>query len=127
MIFGTRQKVKKCKDVKSSTGGGGGVSLQVVPTYKYLGFTLDSTLSLNSHVSNVTKMVAYKINLLAKIRKYQSNLLVDDVISSRYLLISYCHGLEATHTPSVQTCLSNFVITLCIIHYMLFISLHFLH
>ena len=68
MTFGTRQRVKKCKDVKVSTGGG--ASLQIVPTYKYLGFTLDSTLSLNSHVNNVTKMVAYKINLLAKIRKY---------------------------------------------------------
>ena len=67
MVFGTRQKVKKCKGVEVSIGG---TVLQMVPTYKYLGFILDSTLSLNCHVNSVAKMVAYKINLPFKIRRY---------------------------------------------------------
>ena len=67
MIFGTRYKVKKARDVIVKVGG---TTLQVVPSYKYLGFTLDSTLSFNCHVKTVSSLVAYKANLLAKIRKF---------------------------------------------------------
>ena len=67
MFFGTRHKVKKARNVKVSIAN---TYLQVVPTYKYLGFTLDSTLTFGNHVSNVTRLVAYKANLLAKIRKF---------------------------------------------------------
>ena len=47
-------------------------SLQTVPTYKYLGFTLDSVLSFNGQVNDIISMVMYKLNLLSKIRKYLS-------------------------------------------------------
>ena len=67
MVFGTRHKVKKAKNVKLLLEGS---PLQIVPTYKYLGFTLDSTLSFNYQVKCTANMVAYKANLLAKIRKY---------------------------------------------------------
>ena len=67
MAFGTRHKVKKCKDVVVKLEN---TNLQIVPSYKYLGFMLDSTLSFNRHVSTVIKIVAYKVNLLSKIRKY---------------------------------------------------------
>ena len=50
----------------------GGTPLQVVPTYKYLGVTLDSTLSYNNQVKSTMSMVAFKTNLLAKIRKFLS-------------------------------------------------------
>ena len=67
MVFGTRYKVKKSRDVVVRVGG---TPLQVGPSYKYLGFTLDSTLSFNGHVKTVSAIVAYKASLLAKIRKF---------------------------------------------------------
>ena len=67
MVFGTRHKVKKAKDVVIKVGD---IPLQIVPTYKYLGITLDSTLSFNYHVRTVASTVSFKINLLAKIRKF---------------------------------------------------------
>ena len=67
VIFGTRHKVKKCKGVSVGLEG---ANLQIVPTYKYLGFMLDSTLSFNHHVNCVSKLVAYKVNLLSKIRRF---------------------------------------------------------
>ena len=67
MPSGTRHRVKRAKDAVVKVGD---VPLQVVPSYKYLGFTLDSTLSFNHHVSTVSTIVSYKANLLAKIRKF---------------------------------------------------------
>ena len=67
MVFGTRHRVKKAKHVKLLLEE---APLQIVPRYKYLGFTLDSTLSFNYQVKCTANMVAYKAHLLAKIRKY---------------------------------------------------------
>ena len=67
MTFGTRHKVKKAKNVIIRIGE---VPLQIVPTYKYLGITLDSTLSFNYHVKSASTAISYKVNLLARIRKY---------------------------------------------------------
>ena len=70
MAFGTRLQVKKAKNVTLLIAN---VPLQNVPTYKYLGILLDSTLSYNCHVNNVVSTVTYKANLLAKIRKFMTN------------------------------------------------------
>ena len=67
VVFGTRYKVKKAKNVKVKLEND---YLQVVPTYKYLGFTLDSTLSFNYLVNSVVSMVAFKVNLLARTRRF---------------------------------------------------------
>ena len=67
VVFGTRYKVKKAREAVVKIGD---TPLQVVPSYKYLGFVLDSTLSFNCHVKAVSAMVTYKANLLAKIRKF---------------------------------------------------------
>ena len=61
MVFGTRYRVKKAKNISVKMSN---TTLQVVPTYKYLGFTLDC------HVRNVAYMVVFKANLLAKVRRY---------------------------------------------------------
>ena len=84
MVFGTRHKVKKAKNVILKLEN---TQLQMVPTYKYLGFTLDSTLSFNYQVKCIGNMVAYKANLLAKIRKF----LTDDVALKIYksMIIPY--------------------------------------
>ena len=70
MIFRTRHKVKKANKAKDTVLKIVDTPIQIVPTYKYLGITLDSTLSLNYHVKSVVNMVAYKTVLLGKIRRY---------------------------------------------------------
>ena len=67
MVFGTRQRVKRAKEAVIKVGS---TPLQIVPSCKFLGFTLDSTLSFNHHVKTVAAMVSYKANPLAKIRKF---------------------------------------------------------
>ena len=41
-----------------------------VPTFKYLGLILDSTLSYYHHISSVIRTVLHKMTLLAKMKKY---------------------------------------------------------
>ena len=67
MVFGTRYRVKRASQGKLTVNG---LTLQRVPTYKYLGFTLDSTLTFNCHIRTMANMVNYKSILLAKIRKF---------------------------------------------------------
>ena len=62
MPVGTRHKVKKARESRVTMEG---EKLQVVPTYKYLGFVVDTTLSLNCYVTSVIKMVANKASLLS--------------------------------------------------------------
>ena len=69
MVFGTRHKVKKACNISINMNN---TNLQIVPTYKYLGFMLDSLLSFNCHVKHVSNMVNFKSNLLAKLRRYMT-------------------------------------------------------
>ena len=82
MAFGTRNKVKKAKTVNVYAQG---KKLQMVPTYKYLGFSLDSTLSFKYHVNSVIKTVLYKVNLLSKVRKFMSESVALKVYKSMIL------------------------------------------
>ena len=66
VVFGTRHKIKKARNTVVKIKN---TPLQIVPTYKCLVITLDSTLSYNYHVKSLASMIAYKINLLAKICK----------------------------------------------------------
>ena len=70
MVFGSRSKVKKEKNVKIYLNGD---PLQKVPTFKYLGMTLDSTLNYKHHISSVLKTVLHKLFLLSKLRVYLTN------------------------------------------------------
>ena len=67
MAFGSRSKVKQCKRANITLNG---EKIQLVPSYKYLGFTLDSTLNFGKHLSTTIKTVQHKLVLLGKIRKY---------------------------------------------------------
>ena len=67
MIFGTRSKVKKAKIVKLSLQN---AQLQQVPSYKYLGFTLDSVLSYSNHISVLLNTIAHKAYVFSKIRRF---------------------------------------------------------
>ena len=57
MIFGTRSKIKKAKHLKIAINN---QQLQQVPSYKYLGVTLDSVLSYSNHISTVLSTVSHK-------------------------------------------------------------------
>ena len=70
MVFGTRAKVKKAKNIQVFLNG---IRLQKVPTFKYLGMVLDPTLNFNHHVSFVIRTVLHKMTLLAKVKKYLNN------------------------------------------------------
>ena len=70
MVFGTRNKVKRAKEVRVSINGN---QLQLVLSYKYLGILLDSTLNFNKHIASVINTVLYKITLLSKVKKYLRN------------------------------------------------------
>ena len=84
MVFGSRSKVKKAKKVKVYVNGD---KLQMVPTFKYLGFILDSTLNYNHHINSVIRTVLHKMTLLAKMKKY----LKSDVATQIYrsMLLPY--------------------------------------
>ena len=70
MVFGSRSRVKKSKNAKIYLNG---EILQRVPTFKYLGFTLDPTLTYNHHISSVLKTVLHKMVLLSKLKRYLNN------------------------------------------------------
>ena len=61
MVFGTRAKIKKAKNVRLFLNGD---KLQKVPTFKYLGMVLDPTLNFNHHISCVIRTVLHKMTLL---------------------------------------------------------------
>ena len=70
MVFASRSKVKRCKNVDVRVDG---EKLKLVPSFKYLGMTLDSTLNFSSHIAQVIKTVCYKMTLLARLKKYLNN------------------------------------------------------
>ena len=67
MVFGSRSRVKKAKNVKIYIQG---ITLQKVPTFKYLGLILDPTLNYNHHLNSVIGKVLHKMTLLAKMKRY---------------------------------------------------------
>ena len=84
MMFGSRQKVKRSKGAVVKVGG---AKLSQVPSFKYLGMTLDSTLNFNQHLMSVTRTILHKLHLLSKMRRY----LVEDTAINIYksMLLPY--------------------------------------
>ena len=68
MVLGTRSMVKrhrffaKLKNLDKP--------IDYVYQYKYLGITLDESLTFNNHLKNTIKIVAHKMYMLQKIRQY---------------------------------------------------------
>ena len=67
MVFGTRSRVKSAKNVKIKINN---EEIQTVPSFKYLGILLDSTLNYNQHIASVIRTVLHKITLLSKVKRY---------------------------------------------------------
>ena len=68
MLLGTRSMVKKRHFIPKLTIQG--MAIDYVYQYKYLGVTIDEILSFRAHLNNTIKLVAHKILMLSKIRKY---------------------------------------------------------
>ena len=67
MLFGTRKMLKngkKCDTLMSGT------KIHYVNHFNYLGIKLENTLTYELHASETTRMVAHKLYLLSRIRKY---------------------------------------------------------
>ena len=68
MVFGSRYNIKNTtKDLDISINN---EILQSVPTYKYLGISLDQTLSYNYHLKNVVNSISHKLYVFSKIRRF---------------------------------------------------------
>ena len=50
-----------------------GKPIQQVPSYRYLGMTLDSSLAYKPHLAIVVRNVSHKIYLLSRVKKFMSN------------------------------------------------------
>ena len=70
MTFGTRHSIKKANHCHLSLAG---VQIQKVSTFKYLGFTLDSTLSFKMQVSDTISKIMHKKIMLSKIMPFLNN------------------------------------------------------
>ena len=70
LIFGTPKRVKRAGHVQLRIND---KPIQQVPTYKYLGMTLDSSISYKPHLATVVRNVSHKIYLLSRVKKFMSN------------------------------------------------------
>ena len=69
MVFGFRSKVKRAKNASLKIAN---AYIQQVPSFKYLGFTLDPVLSFANHISTLLSIVTHKSYVIGKIRIYTS-------------------------------------------------------
>ena len=67
VCFGTKQRVKKTRNIKVTLLN---TLIQQVPSYKYLGVTLDSSLNFNLQIQQTINKVSHKLYVLSKIRQF---------------------------------------------------------
>ena len=121
MVFASSKKLKLIQKPKIKLSGN---ILKVVPSYKYLGVTLDEELNLNLHVRNMIKNLRYKSLLLYKVRGYMSQQVLLRVYNSHVILvIDYCDilyvgaksetldELQRLQNKCLKTCLSKHILT----------------
>ena len=65
MVFASKPKVKTLVNEPAKSEG---IPLTTTPTYKYLGFILDSVLNFSKHMSQLRRNVTHKSHLLCRIR-----------------------------------------------------------
>ena len=67
MIIGSKSLIKKCNPPSIKLGTN---IIEYVKSYKYLGITLDQTLTFNNHINRLIQTLSHKAYQLAKIRRY---------------------------------------------------------
>lgn len=85
----------------------GGVGLEEVSNYKYLGMHIDDDLSFTTHVKAVIKNVGHKIHLLCKIRSKLTKKAALDVYKVMILPLFdqgdvFYHGISQTSLKKLQ-------------------------
>ena len=65
MLLGTKQRIRKTRHYPLCINN---INLEYVLLYKYLGVTIDQTLSFNLHLNQLIKTISYKLFLLQKLR-----------------------------------------------------------
>ena len=89
----------------SSVGGDstdmGGSVVPLQRTVRYLGVTIDQTLSLEQHISNVSRMCYYEIRRISSIRSFLNQQAAASLMSALVLSrLDYCNSLLAGLTHS---------------------------
>ena len=93
MTFGTRSKINKIDGININIGN---ENLQVVPSYKYLGFNLDQTLNFKHHLELLINNISFKLYLFSKIRRF---------INEKCAIID--RKMDRQHIRGMRTCLNN--------------------
>ena len=106
-IFGTKKLKAKAVDIAVKIGN---VVLKEVDSYKYLGTTLDATLTLNQQMARLNQQLAIKLNTFRKLRKnisentailiYKSNIL--PIIDYNDIVYSLLTSAQQTKLQRVQ-------------------------
>ena len=94
-LYGMRSIIRKGKmlDIKLSLNN---QILEQVCSYKYLGLILDEHLNYNKHIKEMNKLVAHKLYLMSKIRKYITEIACIHIFKTMVLsLIEYCDIIYA--------------------------------
>ena len=94
-LYGMRSIIRKGKmlDIKLSLNN---QILEQVCSYKYLGLILDEHLNYNKHIKEMNKLVAHKLYLMSKIRKYITEPACINIFKTMVLsLIEYCDIIYA--------------------------------
>ena len=95
MFYGSRPRVKRAVNLNQKLSANG-IVIQQVPTFKYLGFTLDQTLNYQAHIRSLTQTIAHKCFLLSKIRKYLTIKAALDIYKVMVLpYLDYCDIIYA--------------------------------
>ena len=102
MAFGTRQSVKKVKNCQLYLAGS---RIQKVSTFKYLGFTLDATLSFKNQVSDTICKIIHKKTMLSKIMPF----LKKDVALMIYksMILPYFDYCDVVYNSANSGCLDK--------------------
>ena len=94
-LYGMRSIIRtgKMLDIKLSLNN---QILEQVCSYKYLGLILDEHLNYNKHIKKMNKLVAHKLYLMSKIRKYITETACINIFKTMVLsLIEYCDIIYA--------------------------------
>ena len=67
VCFGTKQRVKRYRDLKLSLLD---TFIQQVPSYKYLGITLECSINFKLQIQQTMNKVSHKLYILSKIRQF---------------------------------------------------------
>ena len=117
MAFGTRNIINKIENISILVNN---QILQMVPTYKYLGFNLDQTLNYKYHLGTIINNISFKLYLFSKIRRFLNEKSAIIVYKSMILpFYDYCDviyscskipelkKLDRKHLRGMRLCLDN--------------------